>query len=248
MRRILPVLSIAIVALAALPASAFAAFTLVAPAAGSSTPANEVKTDWAGTCDAGFTCNLFEVVYSQKADLDAVGRLLVQPSQPTEVDQYETAYLGDPAPGTTLSPKLNPGTWNVQLQWRQSDADYNCTDQQTVPSSFTLAHSLVRPIARVTNRYQYLRQIDFNVEFTGNAPVYGVRGTVAVQKVRRNGTRYWAPIWNKFQTRYGQYGRSKSYFNWKAGRTRRGTRLRITGTITAPGMRPRVVTTFTTSV
>lgn len=233
----------------AVPATASAAFTVAAPAAGSSTTANQVKTDWAGACDPGFTCSQFDVVYSQVPELDATGRLVEQPTGPTETDTYESSYVGDPAPGTVLSPTLNPGAWNVQLQWRQCDASFNCVDQQSALSPFTLAHALVKPSVRITARYQYIRQLDFQVDFTGNAPIYAVRGTVSVQKVRRNGTRYWAPILNKLQTpRYGQYGVTKTYFTWKAGRTRRGTRLRIQGIVTAPGMKPRVLTTFTTSV
>lgn len=236
-----------VVGLLAMAGSANAAYTLTGPAAGSSTTTNRVTTTWTGACDAGFTCpaTSFYVVYSQKPDVDGTGRL-VETAATEFNDPYESAWPRDPSAGTVLSPMLDPSTWYVQLQWNQCDADHDCTDRQTAPSRFTLAHSVLRPTVRVTARYTHLRQVDYRAEFSGNARRYTVQGIVSTQ-VRRNGRFVWAPLARTAKTVYGQYGTSRAHFTWKAGRTRRGTKLRVQAVVTTPGMKPRVVTTFTTS-
>lgn len=236
-------------ALLALPAAAHANYAIVAPADASSTVANKVKTDWAGACPAGMECSGLEIAYSRRADLDATGRLAEFTSNVDELDPFKSTYVGDPAPLTAISPTLNPALWYVQLRWRQCPADYSsdCVDLQSPVTSFTVAHQLVRPIAKITARYRYIRVLDFQVSFTGNAPSYTTRAVVSVQKRRANGRAYWAPAWSKTERGYGQYGENKEYFSWKAGRTARGTKLRFQATVRAAGMKPRVLTLFTTS-
>lgn len=234
-------------ALLALPTAAHANFAVSAPVAGSSTFANEVKTDWVGACAAGLTCSGLEIAYSRRPDLNAQGRLAEFTDNNDELDPYKTTYVGDPAPLTAISPRLNPALWHVQLFWRQCDADFNCADAQSAVSTFTVAHQLIRPIAEITARYKHIRVLDFQVRFTGNAPSYSTRAVVSVQKQRANGTKFWAPVWNKTELGYGQFGENKEYFSWKAGRTARGAKLRFQATIRANGMKPKVLTLFTTS-
>lgn len=245
-RILVPLVTVLVVLVGAAPASA--AFTPVAPAAGSSTALNKVKTDWSGACDAGLTCRSFIVAYSRAATVDGVGRLVEGTSADIDLDPYKVAYPTEAAALTVLSPTLNPALWHYQLQWRQCDANFNCTDQQSAVVPFTVAHKLVAPKVRVTERYKYIRQIGYTVSFAGNAPKYTVKGVVSVQKRRPNGKAYWAVSRRETQTAYGQVGQVRRYYNWKAGSVRRGTKLRIQATISAPGMKARTVTTYSTSV
>lgn len=239
---------LAVTMLMALPAAAHANFAVVAPADGGTTVMNQVKTDWTGACPADMTCRL-EIAYSRRPDVDATGRLAEFTSNDADLDPYKWTYVGDPAPLTTVSPTLNPARWYLQLQWRQCPADFSsdCADLQSPVTSFTVAHQLVRPVASLTARYAAIRVLDFQVRFSGNAPKYVTRAVVSVQKRRADGRAYWAPVWSRSEPGYGQYGENKEYFSWKAGRTARGSKLRFQATVMAPGMKPRVLTLFTTS-